>query len=305
MSIALSSGWPTRSVSMRALQLGRGTSPRCLPARSSREPAQQTWPWLNQIASTTPSTAPSRSASSKTMKGDLPPSSSVSVLPDARRLRADQAADLGRAGEGDLVDAGMLDEQRAGVAVAGHDVEHARRQPGLRRSSANSSAVSERELGRLQHHRVAERQRRRDLPGQHQQRKVPGDDLPDDADRHAGRRIRAPAAAPSRRDDRSAAPPAACRCRASRGSACRCRSSRAPRAGARGAGSCAPAHRDGARAPGRRASHHAPCALRAAATAASTSAASPCATRASSAPVAGSIDVEVLAGRRRRRTRRR
>ncbi len=47
----------------------------------SREPAQQTWPWLNQIASTTPSTAPSISASSKTMKGDLPPSSSVSDLP--------------------------------------------------------------------------------------------------------------------------------------------------------------------------------------------------------------------------------
>jgi hypothetical protein len=33
----------------------------------SREPAQQTWPWLNQIASTSPSTAESRSASSKTM----------------------------------------------------------------------------------------------------------------------------------------------------------------------------------------------------------------------------------------------
>ena len=47
----------------------------------SREPAQQTWPWLNQIASTTPSTALSRSASSKTMNGDLPPSSSESFLP--------------------------------------------------------------------------------------------------------------------------------------------------------------------------------------------------------------------------------
>jgi len=46
-----------------------------------RDPAQQTWPWLNQIASTTPSTAASRSASAKTTKGDLPPSSSVSFLP--------------------------------------------------------------------------------------------------------------------------------------------------------------------------------------------------------------------------------
>ena len=48
---------------------------------SSREPAQQTCPWLNQMASTTPSIAPSMSASSNTMNGDLPPSSSVSALP--------------------------------------------------------------------------------------------------------------------------------------------------------------------------------------------------------------------------------
>jgi hypothetical protein len=46
-----------------------------------REPAQQTWPWLNQMASTTPSTTLSRSASSNTMNGDLPPSSSDSFLP--------------------------------------------------------------------------------------------------------------------------------------------------------------------------------------------------------------------------------
>ena len=80
MSIALSSGSPTRSVSMRARSLAtsRSAMPSCT---SSREPAQQTWPWLNQIASTTPSTTLSRSASSKTMNGDLPPSSSESFLP--------------------------------------------------------------------------------------------------------------------------------------------------------------------------------------------------------------------------------
>ena len=48
---------------------------------SRRVPAQQTCPWLNQMASTSPSTALSRSASSKTMKGLLPPSSSESFLP--------------------------------------------------------------------------------------------------------------------------------------------------------------------------------------------------------------------------------
>ncbi len=62
----------------RSLATRRGASPSWT---SSREPAQHTWPWLNQIASTTPSTTLSTSASSKTTKGDLPPSSSESALP--------------------------------------------------------------------------------------------------------------------------------------------------------------------------------------------------------------------------------
>lgn len=40
-----------------------------------------TCPWLNQMASTTPSTALSRSADSNTTTGDFPPSSSDSFLP--------------------------------------------------------------------------------------------------------------------------------------------------------------------------------------------------------------------------------
>src|SRR5881396_1575293 len=81
MSIALSSGGPTRSFSMRALSFvtSRSAIPSCT---SSREPAQHTWPWLNQIASTTPSTTLSRSASSNTMNGLCPPSASDSFLPD-------------------------------------------------------------------------------------------------------------------------------------------------------------------------------------------------------------------------------
>jgi hypothetical protein len=80
MSFDLSSGEPTRRFCMRALTLAmkRGYTDSCT---SRREPAQQTWPWLNQIESTRPSTAASRSASSKTMNGDLPPSSSDSFLP--------------------------------------------------------------------------------------------------------------------------------------------------------------------------------------------------------------------------------
>ncbi len=80
MSTALSSGSPTRSVSIRAFSLAtsRSATPSCARIR---EPAQQTWPWLNQIASTTPSTTLSRSASAKTRNGDFPPSSSESFLP--------------------------------------------------------------------------------------------------------------------------------------------------------------------------------------------------------------------------------
>src|SRR6266540_3246112 len=80
MSIALSSGSPTRSLSIRArsFSISRAATPSCT---SRREPAQQTWPWLNQIASTTPSTTLSKSASSNTTNGDLPPSSSEIFLP--------------------------------------------------------------------------------------------------------------------------------------------------------------------------------------------------------------------------------
>ncbi len=80
MSTALSSGSPTRSASIRALR--RASSAAATPSCTRmRDPAQQTCPWLNQMASTTPSTTLSRSASSKTMNGDLPPSSSESFLP--------------------------------------------------------------------------------------------------------------------------------------------------------------------------------------------------------------------------------
>ena len=96
---------------------------------------------------------------------------------------ADDAADLGRAGEGDLVDVRMLDDQRAGRAVAGDDVDDAGRQPRLHAELGEGERGQRREFRRLQHHRVSGRERRRDLPGQHQQRKIPRDDLPADADR--------------------------------------------------------------------------------------------------------------------------
>ena len=57
--------------------------------------------------------------------------------------RHDDPADLGRAGEGDLVDARVLDERRAGrLAIAGDDVDDARREAGLQGQLAQAQARS-------------------------------------------------------------------------------------------------------------------------------------------------------------------
>ena len=85
------------------------------------------------------------------MLGDLPPSSSVDPLQRAAGLGADLPADLGRAGEGDLVDARMIDQRRPGLAVAGEDVDDPGRNPGLERQLAEPQRGERRLLGRLEH----------------------------------------------------------------------------------------------------------------------------------------------------------
>ena len=77
MSVFLSSGSPRRSVSSRACKAD-STSSYTDSCTSSREPAQQTWPWLKKIPLTMPSIASSSGASSKTMFAALPPSSRLS-----------------------------------------------------------------------------------------------------------------------------------------------------------------------------------------------------------------------------------
>ena len=79
MSVFLSSGSPTRSWAIRRLS-DSSTRSATDSWTSSREPAQQTWPWLKKMPLTMPSTAWSIGASSKTMLAALPPSSSVSFL---------------------------------------------------------------------------------------------------------------------------------------------------------------------------------------------------------------------------------
>ena len=75
------------------------------------------------------------------MFGLLPPSSRVTRLERAGGVPHDDPADLGRAGERDLVDAGVLDQGIAGrFAVAGHDVDHAGRKSCLERQLAQAQA---------------------------------------------------------------------------------------------------------------------------------------------------------------------
>jgi hypothetical protein len=104
-----------------------------------------------------------------------------------RRRRHDTAADLGRAGERDLVDERVGDERGARRPVAGDDVEHAGGQPGLERQGGEPQRAQRRLLGRLEDDGVAGRERGPELPRRHEQRVVPRHDLTADADGLAGR----------------------------------------------------------------------------------------------------------------------
>ena len=95
----------------------------------------------------------------------------------------DPLAHLGRAGERHLLDARMFDQERPRLAGAGDDVQDARWQVDLLADGGERQRGERRGFGRLQHHGVAACQRGRDLPRQHQQREIPRDDLPADADR--------------------------------------------------------------------------------------------------------------------------
>ena len=130
-----------------------------------------------------PSTAWSSAASSKMTFAALPPSSSVSFLPVPASSRWIALPTSVEPGERDLVDVLVRDERGAGAAVAGDDVDDARRQLRLAHDVAEEERGERRRLRRLEHDGVAARERGRDLPREHQQREVPRDDLPGDADR--------------------------------------------------------------------------------------------------------------------------
>ena len=89
---------------------------------------------------TTPFTARSKSASSKTMLGDLPPSSSVTVLQSARGEFIDLSTCRSAAGKADVANQRMRDQRLADLrSEPGNHVDHAFREAGLGKSAASST----------------------------------------------------------------------------------------------------------------------------------------------------------------------
>ena len=81
------------------------------------------------------------------------------------RAPHDVLADRRRPGEADLGDVRMVDQPLPGRRpVADHDVEDAFGDAGLERQLGEADARQRRQLARLEHHRVAARQRRAELP---------------------------------------------------------------------------------------------------------------------------------------------
>ena len=160
-----------------------------LSCTSRRDPAQQTCPWLSQTPSTTPSTAASRSAVSKTTNGDLPPSSSDRCLPVpavARRISRPTSVEPVKA---ILATSGW---RTSAAPVAPSPVTMLSTPGGSPVSSATSAKSrggERRVLGGLEDHRVPGGQGGRDLPGQHEEGEVPRDDLADHANGLAVREL--------------------------------------------------------------------------------------------------------------------
>ena len=139
---------------------------------------------------TTASSARSRSASSNTITGFLPPSSKCTRFRVGAPCAMIAEPVDALADEGDRLDRGMLGQRLAGfLADAVHGVEHAVGNAGLLHQLRQQVGGDRRPFRRLVHHGAAGGQRRGDLPGREHERRVPRRDDADRADRHPGRDV--------------------------------------------------------------------------------------------------------------------
>ena len=239
-SVFLSSGSPSRSVDSRRFS-DSSTSSWTFSCTSSREPAQQTWPWLKKMPLTMPSTAWSIGASSKTMLAALPPSSRVTFFFVPAVERAIILPTSVEPVNATLLTSACSTSARPVSPAPVTMLTTPGGQVGLLADLGEQQRGERRGLRGLEHDGVARGERRRDLPGQHQQREVPRDDLPGHAER-LGVRPEAGVVelvGPARVVEEPCAATAGCRRRATRGSACRCRATRARPARGRAPAGCA------------------------------------------------------------------
>src|SRR6185312_5995142 len=93
-----------------------------------------------------------------------------------------EVADFGGTGEGDFIDIHVAGERAAGGGTkAREEIDDAFRKSRFDNELTDAEGGERRLLGRLHHDGVAGCQRGGELPGLHQQGKVPWNDLPDDA----------------------------------------------------------------------------------------------------------------------------
>ena len=151
-----------------------------------RERAQQSWPALSKTAYGAVAAALATSASANTMLALLPPSSRVtrftwsaqpamiclptSVEPVKQTLRTS---------------GWVTNRSPTTEPLPGQHGEHALGQARLERQLADPDRRQRRDLGRLEHDRVAGRQRGRESPAGDGHREVPGHDHADHAERFA------------------------------------------------------------------------------------------------------------------------
>ena len=161
----------------------------------------QHWPWLKNTAPCVPASAASRSASAKTMLGDLPPSSSET------RFRFPFAAST--IFWPVVCSPVKVTLSTSVCAASGAPAVSPKPVTTLTTPGGNPTSVDQlgeaqrrerRLLGGLEDDGVAGGERRAELVAAHQQREVPGDDRADDADRLAAH-VRVEAAE-GRRPDR-------------------------------------------------------------------------------------------------------